>query len=104
MNVQPAPEFLLFQDQNTYLTGSLYRKDVYHQNGLTVTHKVTKVKKQFSVMDVNYNGKVQHLQPIEPLKTAYYYDPFWVSHIEARRYMMNLNVSILQVILEPFDL
>ena len=26
-----------------------------------------------------------------------------VSHIEARRYMMNLDVSILQVILEPFD-
>ena len=26
-----------------------------------------------------------------------------VSHIEARRYMMNLDVSILEVILEPFD-
>ena len=26
-----------------------------------------------------------------------------VSHIEARRYMMNLDVSILQVVLEPFD-
>ena len=25
-----------------------------------------------------------------------------VSHIEARRYMMNLDVSILQVVLEPF--
>ena len=27
-----------------------------------------------------------------------------VSHIETRRYMMNLNVSNLQVILDPFDL
>ena len=26
-----------------------------------------------------------------------------VSHVEARRYMMNLDVSFLQVILEPFD-
>jgi hypothetical protein len=79
-------EFFLFQDQNTYLTGS--RKDVYHENGSTVTHKATKVKKQFSVMAGNYNGKVQHLQPIEPLAVKYdettklstrYYDPFWVA-------------------------
>ena len=72
-------EFFLFQDQTAYLTGSLARKDVYHKNGLTVTHQATNLKKQFSFMAGNYNGKVQHLQPIEPLKTAYYYDPFWVA-------------------------
>ena len=80
-------EFFLFQDQNTFLT-VLSRKDVYHENGLTVTHKATNVKKQFSVMAGNYNGKVQHLQPIEPLDVKYdpttkpstlYYNPFWVA-------------------------
>jgi hypothetical protein len=75
-------EFFLFQDQTAYLT------DVYHENGLTVTLNATNLKKQFSFMAGNYNGKVQHLQPIEPFQ--YYghvsstrimvqYFPFWVA-------------------------
>jgi hypothetical protein len=81
-------EFFLFQDQTAYLTGSLARKDVYHKNGLTVTHKATNLKKQFSFMAGNYNGKVQHLQPIEPFQAKFYtttkpitlyYNPFWVA-------------------------
>ena len=91
-------EFFLFQDQTAYLTGSLARKDggvavsatpckdVCHKNGLTVTHKTTSLKTQLSFIAGNYNGKVQHLQPIEPLTVKYdqttktrYYDPFWVA-------------------------
>jgi hypothetical protein len=81
-------EFFLFQDQNTYLTGALARKDVYHENGLTVTDKATGLKKQFTFLAGNYNGKVQQLQPIEPFEATYYtttkpiplyYNPFWVA-------------------------
>ena len=35
-------EFFLFQDQTAHLT------DVYHENGLTVPHKATNSKRQFS--------------------------------------------------------
>jgi hypothetical protein len=81
-------EFFLFQDQKAYLTGALARKDVYHQNGLTLTHTATGSKKQFTFMAGNYNGKVQHLQPIEPFEGQFYkttkpidlfYNPFWVA-------------------------
>ncbi len=74
-------EFFLYQDQ-------LDGKDVYHQNGLTMTHTATKLKKQFSFMAGNYNGKVQHLQPIEPFRGSVHemtkpvhvsYNPFWVA-------------------------
>jgi hypothetical protein len=81
-------EFFLFQDQKAYLTGALARKDVYHENGFTVTHTATASKKQFTFMAGNYNGKVQHLQPIEPFQGQLYkttkpidlfYNPFWVA-------------------------
>ncbi len=38
-------EFFLFQDQKEYLTGDLDHKDVYHENGLTVTYTANVSKK-----------------------------------------------------------
>jgi hypothetical protein len=86
-----TPQPFLFQDQKAYLQhfGALKRKDVYYESGWTVTHAATGVIKQFSSMSGSYNGKVQQLQPIEPLNTNYalvsgnplnfHYSPFWVA-------------------------
>ncbi len=84
-----TPQPFLFQDQKAYLLGPFKRKDIYHENIWTVTHAASGSSKQFSLMSGNYNGQVQHRNPIEPFQTDYYklsgnplnfhYSPFWVA-------------------------
>ncbi len=85
-------EYLLFQDQGIENFNGGY--EVLKPQGLVLTDKKSGLSKEFTVMSGNFNGKVQQLQPIDPLdpsstggenalfkdttsKNLWDYEPFW---------------------------
>ncbi len=85
-------EYFLFQDQGFEKVNGGY--EVLKPQGLVLTDKVSGLSKEFTVMSGNVNGKVQQLQPIDPLdpmssggvkalfkdttsKDRWDYQPFW---------------------------
>jgi hypothetical protein len=81
-------EYLLFQDQGVQDQNGGF--EVLKRKGLVLTNK-NGVSKEFTLMSGSFNGKVQQLQPIDPLDpissggvsslskdtTRWDYEPFW---------------------------